>query len=393
MSTITTAKTYSQALDLISSSTQATVFRINEDGSLRKQTFREKVADFFGGHIVGKFQTRKDSKDAQVAQALIQLYRTALNSDDTIDRTLAAETPLEEVHIFSRFFEARARIESRQVRTGEPTVRRDSLASLRQTTQTEPVAINQGSEPLIVAQAQTNALTPSENQDDEFFDAVDDVSKNSTTDNRSDLETSSQSEEEEFFDALDDLGKADEPKATTVKPDTKAVKAQRRFLERQVFRDIRNETRAAEYIVGFSQALRAEQSLVVEHPTAKKLLTESIKDDIESIISEAQVEINKAIMNHVQVHADEDLDKAMEQILEGVVNHLSDFAEEKIKDYSWVLRKSIDLVANKASRRAYLENIFQKTYDELSTQRTKYPPNLEEVINSRVDAILSTQLT
>jgi hypothetical protein len=392
VSTITTAKTYSQALDLISSSTQATVFRINEDGSLRKQTFREKVADFFAGRIVGKFQTRKDSKDAQVAQALIGLYRNALNSDNTIDRAMAAETPLEEVHVFSRFFEARARIESRQVRTSEPNVRRDSIASLRHSTQTVPVVTEPIPEPVIPTPPQSEATAPPATGDDEFFDAVQDLSEKSTTESRADLESSSQAEEDEFFDALDDLGKTDEPKAATVEPDAKALKAQRRFLERRVFRDIRNEIRAAQYIVGFSDALRAGQNMVLEHPAGKKILTQSIKDDIESIVSEAQVEINKAIMNHLQMHADEDLDQAMNQIIESVVNHLSDFTEEKIKDYSWVLRKTVDLIINKDARRDSFEKFFQETYKELSIQSTNYPPDLDDVITSRVDAMLAAQV-
>jgi hypothetical protein len=145
--------------------------------------------------------------------------------------------------------------------------------------------------------------------------------------------------------------------------------------------------------VGFNHALRAEQSYVIDHPTAKKLLTDSMKDDIESIVSEAQVEINQAIMNQLDTHAEEDLDKAMDQILEGVVGHLSDFSEEKIKDYAWVLRKSVDLIANKGARRAYLQNIFQKTYHELSIQKTNYPSKLDEVITARVDAILTAQAT
>jgi hypothetical protein len=245
---------------------------------------------------------------------------------------------------------------------------------------------------VIPTPSQSEATAPPATGDDEFFDAVQDLSEKSTTESRADLESSSQAEEDEFFDALDDLGKTDEPKAATVEPDAKALKTQRRFLERQVFRDIRNETRAAEYIVGFSDALRAGQNMVLEHPAGKKLLTQSIKDDIESVVSEAQVEINKAIMNHLQMHADEDLDQAMNQIIEGVVNHLSDFTEEKIKGFSWVVRKSVDLITNKDARRDSFEKFFQETYSELSIQRTNYPPNLNDVITSRVDAMLAAQV-
>ena len=116
-----------------------------------------------------------------------------------------------------------------------------------------------------------------------------------------------------------------------------------------------------------------------------------MKDDVESIVSEAQVAITQRIYQHLQAHADEDLDQAMQNILEDVVNHLSDFAEDKIKDYPWVLKKSIDWIANKSARRSYLENTLRKIYDNLSTQRTNYPSNLDEVIKGRVDAILKAQ--
>ena len=198
-----------------------------------------------------------------------------------------------------------------------------------------------------------------------------------------------------FFDALDNLDteQTEAPKAAQVEPDSKALKAQRRFLERQIFKEIRNETRAAEYVVAFSEALRAQQNEVVEHPTGKRILTDSMKDDIESIVSEAQVAITQRIYQHLQAHADEDLDQAMQNILEDVVDHLSDFAEDKIKDYPRVLKKFINLIADKSARRSYLENTLRQIYDNLSTQRTNYPSNLEEVIKGRVDAILNDQVT
>jgi hypothetical protein len=208
VSKISTASTYSQALDLISSSTQATIFRINQDGSLRKQTFSEKAVDFFAGRIVGRFQARKDSKDAQVAQALVRLHRDALNSENVLDRSLATDTPIEQVSAFSRFFEARNRLEPRRITTGEPNICRASLASLSQSTQALPA----------LAQTVTDSFDSHKDIDTGGnVDTRGDVDTRGNVDTHGDLaqipsndiesavETSCEIEEEEFFDAEERL--------------------------------------------------------------------------------------------------------------------------------------------------------------------------------------------
>ncbi len=83
------ATNYQSAIDLVSQyaldprhlqtgqAQNSNFLEVDADGSIRAQNWKEKLVNF-GSRLIGKFEARKDTKDAAVAIALQSLYESAL---------------------------------------------------------------------------------------------------------------------------------------------------------------------------------------------------------------------------------------------------------------------------------------------------------------------------
>jgi pimeloyl-ACP methyl ester carboxylesterase len=141
------ANKYSTAIDLISSQLAQgsdKLLEVNTDGSIRTQTFGEKLANL-GARFTRTFDARKESKDAAIAIALQRLAQEALSGNDPAD--VAAAQGNETNPILIRFHEALThQSETLPLRnasvidSSNHPIRRDSLSDLaNQSTRTQTV--------------------------------------------------------------------------------------------------------------------------------------------------------------------------------------------------------------------------------------------------------------
>jgi hypothetical protein len=108
------ANTFSSALELIGRNSYGStkLLEVNADGSIRTQTWKEKLGNF-RARITRSYDLRKDSKDAAVAHALERLANAAITSDNPHIRaeveTFNRFTP----DFIARYREAKTRVEQR----------------------------------------------------------------------------------------------------------------------------------------------------------------------------------------------------------------------------------------------------------------------------------------
>lgn len=76
----TIARNYGDVAQLINSHKNA-IFEVNADGSIRTQSFKEKIGNL-GLRITGRFTATKAEKDLKVAEAIRNLYQKAGNTDE-----------------------------------------------------------------------------------------------------------------------------------------------------------------------------------------------------------------------------------------------------------------------------------------------------------------------
>ena len=119
------------------------LLEVNRDGSIRTQNWREKLANY-GSRLIGRYQLRKDAKDAAVADALTALAQKASTSADPAERESYEHygTQLHALGYLERFRAAKQRIQERSATQRPATdapVRRDSVASLHAQTVTNGV--------------------------------------------------------------------------------------------------------------------------------------------------------------------------------------------------------------------------------------------------------------
>ena len=118
--------------------TSAELLEVNHDGSIREQKWYEKAANY-GSRLVGRYQLRKDTKDAAVANALAALAVKASTSSDPAEKESYEHygTQLDRLGYLQRFRDAKQRIEERNgtripsnKTASDMQIRRDSVASL-----------------------------------------------------------------------------------------------------------------------------------------------------------------------------------------------------------------------------------------------------------------------
>jgi len=146
----------------------AKLLEVNGDGSIREQNWREKLANY-GSRLVGRYELRKDTKDAAVANALTALAVKASTSSDPAQKESYEHygTQLDRLGYLQRFREAKQRIEERNgsrvpsnKTASDMQIRKDSVASLG--TQTSAPS----------AQAVSAVQAPSVHDTQEFKDRV-----------------------------------------------------------------------------------------------------------------------------------------------------------------------------------------------------------------------------
>jgi hypothetical protein len=90
----------------------SSLFEVNADGSIRTQTWKEKLGNF-GARITRNYSLRKDTKDAAVAAALERMAHDALNGpDEEVKHTVRFQEKYP-ADILVRFREAKQRVEQR----------------------------------------------------------------------------------------------------------------------------------------------------------------------------------------------------------------------------------------------------------------------------------------
>jgi hypothetical protein len=117
---IQSANTYQSAIALISAK-QGAVFEVTKDGGIREQTGFEKFK-LFVSKLVRSYDSKRDSKDAAVANALSQL------------QTKGGQASIDPLHngVTKRFFDAQRRIDQRTAkRTDQVRQDNDNLDRLR----------------------------------------------------------------------------------------------------------------------------------------------------------------------------------------------------------------------------------------------------------------------
>lgn len=117
---IQSANTYQSAIALISAK-QGAVFEVTKDGGIREQTGFEKFK-LFASKLVRSYDSKRDSKDAAVANALSQL------------QTKGGQASIDSLHngVTKRFFDAQRRIDQRTAkRTDQVRQDNDNLDRLR----------------------------------------------------------------------------------------------------------------------------------------------------------------------------------------------------------------------------------------------------------------------
>ena len=108
------ANTFSSALELIGRNSYGStkLLEVNADGSIRTQTWKEKLGNF-GARITRSYDLRKDTKDAAVAHALERLANDASASDDPEIRGAVETFNRFAPDFIARYREAKARVEQR----------------------------------------------------------------------------------------------------------------------------------------------------------------------------------------------------------------------------------------------------------------------------------------
>jgi hypothetical protein len=130
------ATKFSEAIDLLANTSSGSVklLEVNADGSIRTQNWREKLANW-GSRLVGRFELRKDLKDAAVANALIALAQLAANGSDPREKNILDlhSQRMANYGFIKRYRDAKLRIDQRhptQLPADAARVRRDSVASI-----------------------------------------------------------------------------------------------------------------------------------------------------------------------------------------------------------------------------------------------------------------------
>jgi hypothetical protein len=82
MSGPTIARNYGDVSELVKANQNA-LFEVNNDGSIRTQNIKEKLANL-GNRLLGKFEVRKAEKDARVKEAIVLLFNKTNHSQDSV---------------------------------------------------------------------------------------------------------------------------------------------------------------------------------------------------------------------------------------------------------------------------------------------------------------------
>ena len=140
---IITATKFSTALELLINTSRdaSKLLEVNADGSIREQNWKEKLGNF-AARLTRRYDLRKDTKDAAVADALNNLANATVNGHDQVEKNILSihAKNFHKYGALDRYREAKIRVEARntprdiQVRPradARNRVRSDSLTSIQ----------------------------------------------------------------------------------------------------------------------------------------------------------------------------------------------------------------------------------------------------------------------